>query len=150
MNGLKIEDVVVPKWGGRDESKKFRITEMSAYRAEKWAFRMFLAMKGTGGRIPEGAEKLGMVGVAIAGLNAFLAAPVSFAEIEPLLDEMLTCVQMIRDHKHPDIPTDLRDGDILDVRTLGWLRSEVLRVHTGFSAADAFSKLISVTQSAGS
>jgi hypothetical protein len=62
---------------------------------------------------------------------------------------MFTCVKMIRDPKSKDkmtgepIASDIvSDDDIEDVQTRAWLRSEVLRVHTGFSPADALLSLI--------
>ncbi len=139
----KVETVKVPAGFGRDVGKLFVVTEMPAARAEKWALRLFLAMKGTKGEVPSEVMALGMVAVAWKGLNAFLAAPVSPEEIEPLMDEMFTCVGMVRDPKHPDVVTAVvSDDDVEEVQTRLWLRSEVLRVHTGFSSADALSKFL--------
>ncbi len=140
----KSEVVIVPAWGCRDDGKMFLITEKAAIPAEKWALRMFVAIKGTGGELPPGLEQLGMVGVAVAGLNAFLAAPVRFEDIEPLLDELLECVAVVRDPRRPDIAQPLLPDDIEEPRTVAWLRSEVLRVHTGFSFADGLSGLLSL------
>lgn len=151
MTGRKTETVVVPAaWGGRDAGKMFRITEWPAARSEKWAWRLFFVVKGTTGEIPADVARLGMVGVAIRGINAVLAADVDFAKLEPLLDEMFTCVQMIRDQRAVNkatgelVATDIVSADdIEEVQTRGWLRSEVLRVHTNFSCADALWTLIS-------
>lgn len=151
MPGLKKEIVVVPSWeGSRDGGKHFLISEMPAAAAEKWAFRMFIALKGSGSEIPESAQRLGMVGVMFAGFNTFLRADVDPDAIEPLLDQMMTCVKFIRDPRATDkttgdpIATDLvSDDDILDVKTRMWLRSEVLRVHTGFMLVEAVLKWIS-------
>lgn len=152
----KTEMVRVPDWdGSRDAGKYFLITEMPAARAEKWAMRAFLALKGTTGEVPPEVMQLGMVAVAWRGLNAFLAADVDAAKLEPLMDEMLTCVQMIRDPRAVDKATGgpvatpiVSDDDVEEVRTILWLRSEVLRVHTGFSAADALSRLVSAAAAA--
>lgn len=148
----KQETVIVPAdWGERDAGKMFEITEKPAVEAEKWGWRMFLTLKGVDGYIPDDVARLGMVGVAIRGLNTFLAAPVRFEDLEPLLDDLLTCVKRVRDERHPDVATPMMSDDIEEVRTVGWLRSEVLRVHTGFSFADALSTLTSTIQaSAGS
>lgn len=145
--GLKVERLPPPTTG-RDQGKVFVVHEWPAIRAEKWGWRMVCALKGTAGYIPldieENIAQHGMVGVAIRGLNAFLQAPVRFEDIEPLLDEMLTCVRMVRDPARPDIETELvPEMDITDVKTLGWLRGEVLRVHTGFSLAEALLRLTS-------
>lgn len=144
----KSEIVVVPSWpGNRDGGKSFRITEMSATRAEKWAMRALLMLKGSGERIPSNVQGLGMVGIAILGLNVFLQGSIRPEDLEPLMDEMLTCVEIIRDPRHPEVATPLvSDDDVEEVQTRLWLRSEVLRVHTNFSPAEALSKLISAIQ----
>lgn len=148
MSGRKSETVTVPDWGARDAGKRFLITEMAAARAEKWALRMFVALKGTGSEIPEGMARLGIVGVALAGLNVFLRSEIRPEVLEPLLDEMMTCIQVVRDAAHPDVATQLSsDDDIEEVQTRLWLRSEVLRIHTNFSVAEALSRLISATMS---
>lgn len=142
----RSEPVTVPEGFGRDVGKTFLITEKPAIDAERWGWRMFIAMKGTSGSIPQEAERLGMVGVAILGLNTFLAAPVKFDELRPLLDELLECVKVIRDPRHPEVATPLTGiGDeVEEVQTVAWLRSEVLRVHTGFSFADGLLSLVTM------
>lgn len=144
----KSEIVTVPKWeANRDAGKTFLITEMPAMRAEKWAMRAFLLLKGSGERIPSNVEGLGMVGVAIIGLNVFLQGQIKSEDLEPLMDEMFTCVQIIRDPRHPEVATALvSDDDIEEVQTRLWLRSEVIRIHTGFSPAESLLKLISAIQ----
>lgn len=129
---------------GRDKGKIFLLTEMPAAAAEKWALRMFVALKGSGSEVAESVVRLGMVGVALSGLNVFLRADVDPKVLEPLLDEMLTCIKIVRDPNRPDIATPMRpDFDIDEVSTLLWLRSEVIRLHTNFSPAEALSTLIS-------
>lgn len=147
MSGRKSETVKVPLWGGRDAGKLFRLTEMPAARAEKWALRLVLAMKGTSAAIPESLAPFGMVAVAIRGINSFLASDVDFNKLEPLLDEMFECVKMVRDPAHPDVISDLvSDDDIEEVKTRGWLRSEVLRLHTNFSFIDAVSTWVAISK----
>lgn len=158
MNGLKKEVVTVPAWpNSRDTGKRFLITEMVASRAEKWAWRAFLLLRDSNQRIPDDVQGLGMVGIAILGLNVFLSGSIKPDELMPLLDEMLTCVQIIRDPSAVDKITGgpvatpiVSDDDIQEVQTRLWLRGEVLRVHTGFSVADAVSSLISTVLSAKS
>lgn len=139
QTGVKKKVVVVPRWSNRDDDKAFLLTEMPARQAEKWAWRLFLAVKGTTAQVPPEVEAMGMVGVAIRGLNSFLAADVEFAKLEPLLDEMMQCVRIVRDPKFPDVTAELIEGDIMEVQTLMWLRSEVLNLHTGFSFYDIVS-----------
>jgi hypothetical protein len=147
----RVETIVVPQWGTRDDGKHFVITEMAASRAEKWAYRFILAIKGTTAQIPEELASLGMVAIAIRGINAVLAADIEWEKVEPLLEEMTSCITFVRDPKHPDVTSPIvSPDDIEEVRTLGWLRSEVLRVHTGFSLLEALSAWASTTNSQNS
>lgn len=141
---LRKEVFIVPPDGGRDAGRHFLISEMSAMRAEKWGLKFMNAVKGTAGFIPDEVARLGIVGIAIRGLNAILMSDIDFDKVEPLLDEMLGCVTIIRDRAHPEVDTPLLESDIFEVRTIGLLRSEVLRIHTGFSLTDALSALASV------
>lgn len=133
--------VSIPPGYGRDSDagRVFKLTEWPAARAEKWAYRLFLAMKGTSAHVDEWVARTGYVGVFVRGLNSFLAADVKFDILEPLLDEMFSCVQVIRDPRRPDIATPLLPDDIEEIRSRAWLRAEVLSLHAGFSVADAMS-----------
>lgn len=150
----KITTVKVPAWeGNRDAGKVFKITEMPSDQGEKWAIRALLLLSGSGGRIPDELAGRGMEAIAIVGINIFLQGVIRFPELEPLLDEMMSCVQIIRDPKARDKATGqpvstglVSPDDIEEVRTRAWLRSEVLNLHLGFSPAAALSKLISVIQ----
>jgi hypothetical protein len=142
--------VTVPAEYGRDSGKHFRIEEFDAVRAEKWAWRLFLAVKGTEGAVPTDIAPLGMIAVAIHGINAFLASDVDWSKLEPLLDEMLECVTIARDVKTADhdgvlIGHKVLVGDIEEPATATWLRSEVVRLHTNFSFIDAASTWITST-----
>ena len=124
---------------GRDEGKTFLLTEMAATRAEKWATRALLALARSGTDLPVGAQGLGMSAVAAIGLRAFTS--LSFDDAEPLLDEMMTCVQVVPDPARPQVVRGLIAEDVEEVRTLLQLRSEVFALHVGFSIADELSKL---------
>ncbi len=136
---------------GRDDGKHFLITEWSAGRAEKWAVKALLAFNRGGGTFPvDIAVGQGMRGIVALGLDTFLRGHMTSEEVQPILDELLECVKMIRDPKARDkatgapVATDLTgEDDIEETQTRFWLRSEVLRVHTGFSVGDALSRLIS-------
>lgn len=145
----KIEIVTVPSWGGRDVGKTYRIEETDAVKAEKWFWRLVIAVKGTSVQVPEELAPYGMVVIAIRGINSFMAADVDFAKLEPLLDELLACVTIVRDPKVLDPVHSLPMGvpiisgdDIEDVKTVLWLRSEVVRIHTNFSLADSALKWV--------
>lgn len=131
----------------RDKGKHFMLTELSALEASRWAWRMALAVKGTTAQVPVEFVGMGYVGVAIRGINAFLAADVDPARLMPLLDEMLNCVTRIHDPQNaPEIDAPLiLEGDmpdILDMVTIEWLRAEVLSMHVGFSVTEAIYSLI--------
>jgi hypothetical protein len=146
---LKRKIVEVPiSWGERDQGQVFEITEMSAPRAEKWAWSMALVLKGTKAEIPEADYPLGAVGVMVRGVNAFLGADIDIEKLWPLLEELMTCVKIIR-NPDPDRNTGrpvthpLLPNDIYEPKTLTWLRQEVLSLHVGFSILDALSAWIS-------
>lgn len=153
MSGRKSITVTVPAWGGRDDGKQFLLKEMPAAQAEKWGWRAVLALKGTSAQIPESIAHYGMIAVAIRGINSFLASDVDFTKLEPLLDEMMTCVSIIRDPGARDRSTNqpiatplVSPDDIEEVQTIGWLRSEVLRLHTNFSLVDKVLDWVSATK----
>lgn len=152
----KQEVVPAPKtpWIGRDAGKVFLITEWGARRAEKWAWGMTFALKGSTSEIPLDVARLGMVGVGIRLLNVILKADAPYAAIEPFMDQLIDeCVKIIRDPSAIDkmtgrpIASPLIDGDVAEIATLQWLRSEVVRVHTNFSVFDSLSALLSLMKS---
>jgi hypothetical protein len=116
---------------GRDKGKVFVITEKSAIEADKWGIRALLALSKSGVPIPPEFMEMGIIGVLAVGIHRL--AGVSFGDLEPLLDEMLTCVQVIPTAERPDIVRKLLPDDIEEVKTLQTLRMEVFRLHTGFS-----------------
>lgn len=124
---------------GRDKGKRFLITEMSAMSAEKWATRGFLALAHAGVEVPANLSGMGLAGFAALGLQAL--NNLRFEDAEPLLDEMMACVQIVRDPKVPDVAMPLMPDDIEEVATIARLRAEVFSLHVGFSLADALSKL---------
>lgn len=151
--GRRVELVTVPReWGGRDAGKIFKLRERSALDAERWAVRMIAALKGTTGQIRDEIAHLGMQAIAIAMANAFLGSNLDTEKFIDLLNEMMnTCVQIVRDPGVPD-PLDagmplgtalVSDDDIEEIRTVLWLRSEVLRIHTNFSFTEVLLNWIS-------
>ena len=153
-DGRNFDYVTVGSWGGRDQGKVFRIKEWPARRAETWAWGMVFALKGTGGSIPDDVARLGMAGIGIRLLNTVLQADTDYLKLKPYMDELIDeCVTIIRDPKNHDKTTGrLIDGpmledDIKEVKTLQWLRSEVIRIHTNFSVLESLSALISALRS---
>jgi len=135
----KVETVVASY--GRDAGKQFVITEMSARGAEKWALRAMLALGRSGVDLPDDAGGGGIAVLAAVGLRAIISA--RFEDAEPLLDEMISCVEIVPDPASPAVKRRIMpdDADIEEVATILWLRSEVFRVHVGFSIAAELSKL---------
>lgn len=144
---------VVVATHGRDAGKNFQIKEWDADVADRWATRVILALTRGSKPIPFPIESLlgrGMEAIFIVGLQTILSASVETKEVIPLVDELLQCVKIVRDPTARDrdgggvIASDLISADdIEEVATRWWLRSEVLRVHTGFSTSGMFGKLLS-------
>jgi hypothetical protein len=120
---------------GRDAGKVFVITELPASRAESWAMRAILALMQGGAQIPDGFERKGMAGLAELGLNALMG--LRWEDLEPLLDEMFTCIQMMPDPTKPHVIRALIESDIEELMTRIKLRAEVWKLHTGFLKAVA-------------
>lgn len=126
---------------GRDFGKTFLLTEMPASQAEKWATRALLLAAHSGVNIP---QVQGMAAIALVGIQTIMNG-VDFKELEPLLDEMFDCIQIIPDLKKSAFARPLIEDDIEEVMTRLQLRDEVLELHLGFSVAGALSTLISET-----
>jgi hypothetical protein len=121
----------------RDASKTFHLTEMPATQAEKFAIRALLALTRAGIEVPDNVTAMGMGAIAAIGLRAF--GNLSFDEASPLLDEMMNCVQIVPDPRNPLVKRPVDVEDVEEVRTLLFLRNEVVALHTGFSIAGELS-----------
>ncbi|MDE2471775.1 MAG: hypothetical protein KGL35_24395 [Bradyrhizobium sp.] len=134
----KTVDVTIGEDGGRDAGKVFVITEMPAIPAERWAMRAVIAMSKAGVQIPDDIASSGMVAIAAVGFQALMN--VDFNEVEPLLNEMMSCVQIRPDALHPEVVRKVIPDDFEEVRTILKIRGEVLKIHTDFSTAGSPSK----------
>lgn len=137
----KIENFTVTD-EGRDMGKTFVLTEMPASQAEAWGMRALLALMNSGAEVPEGFELNGMAGLAEMGLKAL--SGLSWDVLEPLLGEMMSCVQFMPDPSKPNIVRKLFEEDIEEVSTRLQLRAAVWKLHVAFfknaapSLLDAF------------
>lgn len=135
----KVTDITIDIQG-RDFGKKYRLTEMPASQSEKWAARALLALVQSGADVPEKATRAGLAGLAAVGVKLLLDVPWDL--LEPLLDEMWQCVQIvvepIRAGGNP-IVRQLVEEDIEEVTTRVKLRLDILELHLGFSLADKLS-----------
>lgn len=120
---------------GRDKGKTFKITEMSAMQAERWAMRAFFAMANAGVDVPDDVADAGMAALAEFGLKALGA--IRWEDAEPLLNEMMECVSFVPEPAKSDQARKLMDEDIEEVSTRLELRKAIWDLHTGFfSTAD--------------
>lgn len=115
---------------GRDQGKVFKITEMPAAAAERWALQALFALLNTGVDIPPDLAEAGMAGWASLGFDAFARLP--FAAAEPLLADMWVCVQYQPDPAKPSVVRPLIEEDIEEVGTRIRLRKSVWDLHIGF------------------
>lgn len=118
---------------GRDKGKAFLITELPADQAERWAIRAFLGMVQSGVDISPETMQGGMAAFAALGVRAL--GGITWEVLEPLLDEMWTCVEF--QPAHSKLPSQsINDGinsQIEEVQTRLALRLAVLELHMGFS-----------------
>jgi hypothetical protein len=117
----------------RDKGKAFLITEMSATQGEAWAMRAILALMAGDVELPEGFERMGMAGIAEVGLKAL--SGLHWEVAEPLLADMMACVQFIPDPLKQNVLRDLFEEDIEEISTRVKLKAEVWKLHTDFLQA---------------
>lgn len=135
----------------RDAGKSFLLTEMAAIAAEKWAARLLLALAAQKLVDPETVRD-GVAG--LAHVTADMMGGLSFEVLDPLMDEMLTCVSFVPDVTKADQTAQQITGvavpvsrplhaemDIEEVSTLILLRGRLVDLHTGFSVTDWLSRL---------
>ncbi len=125
---------------GRDAGKVFLITELDAWAAEAWATEALFAMMNAGVDIPEGIENAGLAGVAALGLSALTKVP--YDKAKPLIEKMMSCVQVVLAVTRPLIADDIEE-----VGTLLLLKKEVLLLHLDFFTSGGASILGSAAAS---
>jgi hypothetical protein len=104
-----------------------------------WAGRAVLALTRAGVDVPPDILRQGIVGVTTLMIRAL--SGISSQEAIELAREMFTCVKYRPDPNNPDYVRAPQGTDIEEVRTRVLLRKEIIELHTGFSFADAQSKL---------
>jgi hypothetical protein len=120
---------------GRDQGKSFLVTEMSALRGERWATRAFHEIMKAGGNADGYTAGAGWEALAIAGYKAFGKLDVNV--IEPLWDELLTCITRVEDHSRPEVQRPLVESDMAEIATIVLLKFEAFSIHANFSQAVA-------------
>lgn len=121
---------------GRDQNKVFVITEMPARQAMKWATRALVALVHAGVSVPDEIVGSGLAGIAAAGFGQL--SNLKFADIDPLMDELLSCVQYRSDPvKNPTFTRPLFEDAVEEVSTYFQLQKAAFDLHTGFLQAVA-------------
>jgi hypothetical protein len=123
---------------GRDKGKVFRLTEKSAIEIDKWANRAIHAIVRAGGVLPDEIQKMGIIGILAVGFQRLMHIP--WSDLEPLLDELITCVQIVPTPSQPNVVRKLFPNDIEEVSTLRFLREQVFALHVGFMVPAGGSK----------
>jgi len=124
---------------GRDKGKTFLITEFSARKGEQWAIKVFFALMNAGVEVPDGIEKMGMEAISATAFTTLISSlsRVPYAAAQPLIDEMLDCVQLMPDVSKPHYVRTLLENDIEEITTYLLLRKEVWTLNTDFFKAAA-------------
>ncbi|SPL70864.1 phage tail assembly chaperone [Acinetobacter stercoris] len=125
----KVKDIEIQS--GRDQGKKFRITEMPVLQADRWAMRAIFALTKAGVNIQGVDPKAGMLEMAKVASSAL--SGLDTEEGIGLLDELLECVKIIPGGGEPREPE--WDDDLEDFKSLFILRKEALMLHLDFLAA---------------
>lgn len=133
-------DHVIYHVENRDEGKLYVIEELAARPARYWAVKAFSALLNAGVKVPDEIAQAGMAGLSIVFQNPLLLfnsiSNVQSDAVNALLDELLTCVKIVRDKRHPEMAFDMvAEDDIEEVTTQFTLAREVFKLHINFSKA---------------
>jgi hypothetical protein len=140
LRNTKLVQIQSDDPNNRDRGKTFIITEMPVFQAEKFAARAWLAVCNANVSLSEEESKnvvtnAGWAGLAFLSLRALGNA--KYADIEPLMDEMMTYIKIIRDLKNSDMSYPVMESDLEEISTLITLRKEFIDLHTGFFSRGA-------------
>ena len=115
---------------GRDRGKVFSLTEWSAIKADRWANRALLAIMKSNPDIPTELAGSGVAGLLNFGVKGLMRTDA--ADAQQLMDEMLSCAEIVPDTRNPNIKRQLVESDIEEVATLWELRVAIFSLHTDF------------------
>lgn len=119
----------------RDHGKTFLIREMGAWQAEKWCYKALGAMIRGGLFLPDGWQD--MPADFLAKFNMANLMRLDFIELEPLLDEIMGCIEFVVDKSKPQLNKKINPDieQIQEPNTLLHLRTEAFKLHLGFLTA---------------
>lgn len=130
---LKTNEITITA-EGRDKGRRYFVTEMPAVKFARWVTRAVFSIQKGGGNVPANVLEEGFAGLVAFGLQAI--ASCSFADAEPLLDELMDCVQFLPDPKSREPrPGKLMSNEVDEWMTFFTLRREVIELHLGFTIA---------------
>jgi hypothetical protein len=143
----RTKDVTITS-EGRDKGKVFRITELPAKQGEDFAIRIFNGMARSGITVPDEIRTMGLAGLASIAFRSL--AGMKYEDLQPLMDEMLHCVQIVPNPSKPIPRALMGEDDVEEIPTFFTLRKEVFELHTGFSLADKIQTLVKSADPAAS
>jgi hypothetical protein len=115
--------VTIGPEGRRDAGKVFRLTLQPRPQLKRFMERLTVALQRDGIHLGQEVAEAAHRVVAAQG-----AVSASFADMQGLLDEMMACVRIVPDPRHPVVSRKLADDDIQELRTRLHLRMEWMRL----------------------
>lgn len=116
---------------GRDNGKKFQITEMSAWDAEELSEEIYRAMgQGEFNSLPADVVAMGVAGLATVGLSVLSAAPATTSRY--ISEKLLSTVEIIINHQGKQVNRPIEKIDFEEVTTLRQLKDKVFELNFGF------------------
>ena len=122
----------------RGNDLTFRIREMPATKAERWIIKLAGALSATGvfsADVADGVDAQKAIADFLlkGGLSKLGAVTKDYDEvIQPLIDELYTCVEQKVGNAYFALTPDVIDAKIEDVRTLFSLQKEIVKLHLDF------------------
>lgn len=120
---------------GRDKGRRYVLEEPAATLSEAMALRVFLAAARSGLEIPDSVKELGIVGLAVYGIE--LIGKLPYDDALAAADFLMACVKI----NEGALVRDLEEDDVEEVATRLKLKREVLTLITGFTWGDVASSL---------
>ena len=122
----------------RGNDLTFRIKEMHAPKVERWIIKLAGALSATGvfsADVADGVDAQKAIAdfLLTGGLSKLGAVTKDYDEvIQPLIDELYTCVEQKVGNAYFALTPDVIDAKIEDVRTLFSLQKEIVKLHLDF------------------
>ena len=129
----------------RGNELTFRIREMPATKVERWIIKLAGALSATGvfsADVADGVDAQKAIADFLlkGGLSKLGAVTKDYDEvIQPLVDELYTCVEQKVGNAYFALTPDVIDAKIEDVRTLFNLQKEIVKLHLDFFVPGAAS-----------